>query len=453
MSPVRRVVLLCTFLALVSVPALFGAGEKGGIGNESSAACDFPTATFVDPTAVALGWPTQSQGNVTLGNDVYVGPFAVLARGQAVKVGMESDVQDNVLVDASAGSIVLGKDTILAHGATVVGPARIGVDGLEKCEGTKENPNDTSCRVFVGFNARVDGGATIQRDAWVGHLARVGEGVTVTSGTKVKPGRWVQSNSELKCRDRVPRKQKCPAEPITDSDRDFMHDVVDVNVQFARAYSELSSSAITGINVNPCTHFNPNSVLPTLGGVQEAVPGFPNRIIGDVRMTDTEGQLEGKMGSGISLRADEGFFFEVGSIADEGANGAPGMEDNVTFHALEYPPEFDLNDPTARLVLGSGGAYGKHIVVHGGPQTVTKTGDGVSIGDWTVFFLSAIPGPTTIGAGSLVQEADFFPVGRHATIGDREVWIHGKKVWCVEWTPWAPEQSKNKCSAPLGPHS
>src|SRR5437660_2646197 len=62
-----------------------------------------------------------------------------------------------------------------------------------------------------------------------------------------------------------------------DGDRDFMHDVVHVNVQFARAYSELSSSAITGINVNPCTHFNPNSVLPTLGGVQEAVPGFPNR--------------------------------------------------------------------------------------------------------------------------------------------------------------------------------
>src|SRR5438128_2157921 len=146
MSPVRRVVLLCTFLALVSVPALFSAGEKGGIGNKSSAACDFPTATFVDPTAVALGWPTQSQGNVT-------------------------------------------------------------------------------------------------------------------PGTKVKPGRWVQSNSELKCRDRVPRKQKCPAEPITDGDRDFMHAVVDVNVEFARAYSELSSSAITGINVNPCTHFNPNSVL------------------------------------------------------------------------------------------------------------------------------------------------------------------------------------------------
>jgi len=232
-----------------------------------------------------------------------------------------------------------------------------------------------------------------------------------------------------------------------------MHDVVHVNVQFARAYSELSSSAITGINVNPCTHFNPNSVLPTLGGVQEAVPGFPNRIIGDVRMTDTEGQLEGKMGSGISLRADEGFFFEVGSIADEGINGAPGMDDNVTFHALEYPPEYNLNDPTARLVLGSDGTYGKHIVVHGGPQTVTKTGDGVSIGDWTVFFLSAIPGPTTIGAGSLVQQSDFYLVRRQPTIGDREVWMGGKKVWCVEWTPWAPEQSKSKCSAPLGPHS
>ena len=185
-------------------------------------------------------------------------------------------------------------------------------------------------------------GAIIQMNAMVTHLARVGPGVTIPSGRKVKPGKWVRSNDEVESK----------TDEVTKEDRKFMHDVVHVNVAFAEEYPKLAKenrTNVRGINYNPSTEFNEQSRLPTLEGVPTRDPGFRNRIIGDVKIKkDNLGQLNKVMGSQISLRADEGHPFEVDSIAE--------MSDHVTFHALEF----------TSMHLGANGTYGPYSLVHGG---------------------------------------------------------------------------------------
>src|SRR5688500_5103299 len=100
------------------------------------------TATFLDPTAWASG-----ADHVSLGEQVYVGPFAeFLASEEApISIGAESNVQANVRVAgshelagahaaASTGTqaeagVEVGARVIMAHGVSVFGPARIGVSG------------------------------------------------------------------------------------------------------------------------------------------------------------------------------------------------------------------------------------------------------------------------------------------------------------------------------------
>ena len=167
-----------------------------------------PAPSFSDPTAVLT--------HVTLHgtHGVYVAPFATLTATNpyTIAIGDDSDVQDNALVSTTSpantvtgtgvayGSIELGAKTILAHGATVLGGqtakggTTIGVYG--ECPGETHEKAGAGCPSFVGFNAVVDG-AIIQMNAMVTHLARVGPGVTIPSGRKVKPGKWVRSNDEV----------------------------------------------------------------------------------------------------------------------------------------------------------------------------------------------------------------------------------------------------------------
>ncbi len=145
-------------------------------------------STFVDPTARLVGRP-----NITLGNLVFVAPFASLKAGgilQPIRIGNESNVQDSVVVDATTGGILIGSKVILAHGATVKGPAAIGMTG--RCPVAIQ----AVCPSFVSFNAVVDG-AIIQKNAMVSALARVGPGVTIPSGRRVLSGANVTSNGQV----------------------------------------------------------------------------------------------------------------------------------------------------------------------------------------------------------------------------------------------------------------
>ncbi|MGH9223693.1 MAG: acetyltransferase, partial [Acidimicrobiales bacterium] len=294
----------------------------------------------MDPTAVVVG-----TSRVHLGDLVYVGPFASLVAGRGeIVVGAETNIQDSVSIDARTDGVDLGEQVILAHGAAVRGPASIGHGGA--CPGGASH-----CPSFVGFNALVDGG-TVERDAMVGHLARVGPGVRIPSGRRVLPGANISSQAQ------VPAKTAL----LVQGDRDFMNGVIEVNVEFAKGYAQLraeNASNVRGINVDPGgTAFNPARNLPTLAGVATRYPSSPSRIIGDVRMEDDLLAVLRNVRYGSSLRADEGEPFEVGTIASMGANS--------TLHALEH----------SHINLGDNGTYGAHSLVHAGPAFSATTTSG-----------------------------------------------------------------------------
>jgi carbonic anhydrase/acetyltransferase-like protein (isoleucine patch superfamily) len=253
--------------------------------------------------------------------------------GSSITIGNESNVQDSVFLDATPGLIHIADEVALAHGAAVVGPASIGEEGT--CPSDEAGKIEADCPSFVGFNAVVDG-ATIEKDAMVLHLARVAPGITIPSGCKVLPGQYITSQEQVGA---SPVCNTPNTAPVTAADRAFMAGVIEVNTEFAVAYTELEAenpSNVRGINFNPETTFNDRD-LPSFAGVPTRNPSFRNRIIGDVRLADTNAAASAKMGNKISLRADEGNPFRVGTIrrtiGDDDA--ALGMADRHTQHALE----------------------------------------------------------------------------------------------------------------------
>src|SRR5947207_535694 len=115
----------------------------------------------------------------------YVGPFATFrAKGGAtISIGDGSNVQDNVIIKAAGrnASVVVGDHAILAHGATVIGPATIGAPG--------------GAAAFVGFNAVIDG-ATVEPGAMVTSLAKVAPGIVIRTGFKVLPGMYITTQAQ-----------------------------------------------------------------------------------------------------------------------------------------------------------------------------------------------------------------------------------------------------------------
>lgn len=357
--------------------------------------------SFVDPTADGFG-------DVQMGDLVYVAPFAQAAiesddddddrRGPSIVIGDESNVQDNVLLDARSGQIRVGEQAILAHNAAVVGESEVGETGV--CPDAAP-----TCPSFVGFNSVVDG-AVIEKDAMVQAMGRVAPGVRIPSGRKVLPGRYVRSQAEV----------SADTEPVTSADRTFMAGVIEVNTEFAVAYSELETerrSNVRGVNVNPMTTFNDRD-RPTLGGRETVDPKFRNRIIGDVRTDDSLRRLDRVLDSRISLRADEGDPFPVGTVDQ--------IESQFTVHALE----------SAEVVLGNRQRLGEHSVVHGGgprgPES-TRTGDKFTLGDLSVFFRAQAGNDVRIGDKSLVQGVSL-PSG--TTVGDCTV-VTASGTSPLEW--------------------
>lgn len=119
--------------------------------------------------------------------------------------------------------------------------------------------------------------------------------------------------------------------PVTAALRTFMDGVIEVNVAFAKRYTVLQKSKksnVRGINYDPDTAFNPGTQLPWLNGHRARAPSNPNRVIGDVRIDDKDWRLLLTRPRQISLRAEEGFPFESGSIDALGSHS--------TWHALEH---------------------------------------------------------------------------------------------------------------------
>ncbi|MBA3714553.1 MAG: acetyltransferase [Pyrinomonadaceae bacterium] len=388
-------------------------------------------ATFIDPT-VQITRPRD----IDLHGQIYVGPFArLLARqGAKIKIEGESNVQDNVTIHAHFGrrnradeerikAIGLGEEgegveiaerSILAHGSTVKGPAKIGIGGTN----IEADPHHEQ-NVFISFGAEVDG-AILERNTGLSALARVGPGVILRSGHLVLPGKNVTTQAEADDTTSENRKVRL----VTEADVAFNIAVLEVNVGLAKEYSRLAienPNSVLGINVDPGGNtFDPQRDAPKLAGLTTIDPSFRNRIIGDVIMGDNRETLNRVMGARISLRADEGGPFIVRRITS--------MADNCIFHALEN------ND----LVVGNNVTYGERVIVHGGgriivagePEDPTVIGNNVTLKNQAVVFRSFVARNSVIGEKSAVVGSDLTP---GQVIPDRVIYLNNEIFGTVEW--------------------
>ncbi|MBA2448208.1 MAG: acetyltransferase [Chloroflexi bacterium] len=388
------------------------------------------TASFIDPTA-----RIAHADHVTLGQHVYIGPFASLLADEhaEIEIGEESNVQDNVRIYGSLhrsaddearvralglhAGVEIAERCILAHGATVKGPAQLGVGGGP----IAANPDEHQ-EVFLSFGCEVDG-AILEQNTGVSALARVGPGVRLRSGFTVLPGKNVTTQAEADDPDlgKVRR--------IVEDDVAFNEAVIEVNVGFAQEYTRmfyLDASSVRGINLNPgLTAFNPARHAPILDpGLPSRVPEFRNRIIGAVYLSDSLNRLDAVMGERISLRADEGDPIQLGHIHS--------MGDDVIFHALE---ESDVS-------VGDNVLYGERVIVHGGGRRVlgeqsigdeeepTFIGDEVTLKDQSVVFRSQIARGCSIGTKSAVVNSELPP---RTVIPDRVIYLNNAIFGPVEW--------------------
>jgi carbonic anhydrase/acetyltransferase-like protein (isoleucine patch superfamily) len=364
--------MLRLLLASLGLAPLLLCGCSNSSGNGTVAPAIVATS-YVDPTA-------SLTGNVQFGDLVFIAPFArAVAGGGHIRINDGSDLQDNTFIDADTGrDVTIGPWGIIAHGATVRGPAIVG-NATGPC--------------FVGFNSLVDG-ATIEGGAAVLHLARVGPGVVLHSGKKVLPGKNVTTQAE------ADNELLGKVTSVTAEDAMFLEDVLRVNQSFARSYAALraaSLSLVTGINVDPVDAFSTHSLLPHIGGLPVTDPSYRNRIIGNATFADPLNVLTTLMGNRDSIRTDEGSPFVVGQLG--------AMADEVTFHALIG----------SRIDVGTGCRFGLHALVHGGeddartPAEVTRLGDNVIVGDGAVVFRSLIGSGSTIGNRAFVDSCDLPP--------------------------------------------
>ncbi|WP_392481429.1 acetyltransferase [Nostoc sp. C110] len=373
------------------------------------------SASFVDPTATITN-PTY----ITLGEKVYVAPFAELdATDAPISIAADSNAQDQVKITASGTGVEIGERVILAHMATIKGAAKIGTQGLT---GPFTDPvtntqfSNTIPETFLAFNCEIDG-ATIERNTVVNFLARVGPGVTLPAGKVVLPGKNVTTNLQASSG------SLGKVVNLTQADVALMEGIIEVNESFAKGYTDLARADltnVTGINYAPVTFFNSGG-LPQIGGSPTRDPNYRNRIIGNLTFQDSLATLNNKLANRISLRADEGEPFNVGSIA--------GMANDVVFHALE----------TTSLTLGNGVGYGPRALVHGGRQVVngvangpeTSVGDKVGLGPNSVVFRSVIGEKSAVGQRSAVFNSTLAP---KTHVRSRVIYAdNGSLISSVEW--------------------
>lgn len=361
------------------------------------------TATFIDPTVVIA-----NPSNVYIGPHTYIAPFAGL-NSPAINIGKKTNLQDSVILGGS-GEVILGDEVILAHGARVNGPAKIGRHAVVG----ENNPS------FIGFNSLVNG-ATVEHDAMVLHMARVNPGITI------RHGRVVLSGKDIRTQEQADNPALGKVIPITGALRAFMGGVLHVNETFAREYSRLyyeNPSYVKGINYDPGnSDFNPARNLPTIAGVPTRNPGYRNRIIGDVHLADSKPKLHDDevIGDRISLRTDEGEPFHVGHITR--------MGNRTTFHALEHTG-IETHDHVK---------YGFRSLVHGGASDATAgnvynntvVGENNKIGDYAVFFRSVSGADVKVGCGSVIDGATLAP----GTLVPPLTVVMGTMTYPVEWNP------------------
>lgn len=166
---------------------------------------DYPQtdkSAYIDPTAVIIG-------KVSIGRNVFAGPGAVLRAdepGSSITINDNCNIQDRVIIHALEDtSVLIDKNTSLAHGCIIHGPCKIG----------------KNCFVGFGsvvFDAEIDEGVIIR------HLA-------VVEGVNILPERVVESHKLVNNEDDVKELRF-----IDKNLRNFAKKVVEANLDLVKRY-------------------------------------------------------------------------------------------------------------------------------------------------------------------------------------------------------------------------
>jgi carbonic anhydrase/acetyltransferase-like protein (isoleucine patch superfamily) len=172
-----------------------------------------PTA-YIDPTA-------QLIGNVHIGPEVFVGPYAIIradeidAEGKVhpITIGPRCNVQDSVIIHALGGTeVTIGQQTSLSHGCVIHGPCTIGQD------------------CFIGFRAVVYNVA-LPNGIFVSASSVVQE-VDLPESSFVPPAVAILSADDVAAK----------VTKTTPTDRQFMQRVINANLTLAKEYSRLNQN-------------------------------------------------------------------------------------------------------------------------------------------------------------------------------------------------------------------
>ncbi|MDR7664992.1 carbonate dehydratase [Methanosarcina sp. Z-7115] len=151
-------------------------------------------------------------GNVTIEENVFVGPNAVLRAdepGSSIVIRSGCNVQDNVVVHSLSDSEVrIGNNTSLAHGCIVHGPCKIG----ESC--------------FIGFGTVVFD-CNIGKDTVVFHRS-------IVRGVEILPHKVVPDGAAI-----TSQKAASALEDITADLAEFKKSVVRANIDLVEGYKDL----------------------------------------------------------------------------------------------------------------------------------------------------------------------------------------------------------------------
>jgi carbonic anhydrase/acetyltransferase-like protein (isoleucine patch superfamily) len=290
---------------------------------------------------------------VELYGDVYVGQRSFVAGNtvlraapeRTLKIGNQTNAQDNIIARSLDENSSIGDETTLAHHA-IIRDSTIG---------------DFA---FVGFDAEIIN-STVENGALISAGALL-ENVRIPEDTLVPPGMKVTTQEQADALTKV-----------TGAEEEFKREVLDVNAEFAESYIELYEQegyeALIGVGPNPVTSFNPNQVEPRIGDAE--VEEFA-RIVGDVSLGSSS-----EVGLRAAIRADEGSPIIIGSNAN--------IEERVTFHALKG----------TRIDAGNNLTVGDDSTIHG-PKEI---GDNLTVGEDSVVFRVRVGDNVTIGDDAVVQ--------------------------------------------------
>ena len=169
-------------------------------------------SAYVDRTAIICG-------KVVIGENVFVGPYAVIRADevdkdggmQPISIGANSNIQDGVVIHSKSGAAVnIGENTSIAHRSIVHGPCRVGD------------------RVFIGFNS-------------VLFNCKLGDGCVVRHNSVVD-GRDLPQNFYVPSTTRIgPNTDLSLFSPVSVSASEFSEDVARTNVDLVRGYKALQN--------------------------------------------------------------------------------------------------------------------------------------------------------------------------------------------------------------------